>query len=278
MIPVSVVVMTKNEERNIASALASVKDFDEVFVVDSASTDCTRKIATRLRAKVVDFTGNGGYPKKKQWCLENVPFSHDWVLYLDADEVVTPVLASEIAAILTRDFSELGFLIALDYVFLGRKLRYGHRVYKLALINRHCSRFIDYDDLDASNMWEVEGHYQPHVEGKVGRLRGRIEHRDHDDLFHFFDRHNKYSDWEAVLRTKGVLSSREESQGAGRGLVKRAFRRMPFQGAAFFVYGYVGRLGFLDGRPGLHYALAKSFYYWQTGIKAQEFKAHGILR
>src|SRR4051812_45933268 len=96
MIPVSVIVLTRNEEANLGRCLASTERFSEVFVVDSLSIDGTREIAESCGARVVTFEWNGEYPKKKQWALESLPFSHDWVFYLDADEELTPDLVNEI--------------------------------------------------------------------------------------------------------------------------------------------------------------------------------------
>jgi glycosyltransferase involved in cell wall biosynthesis len=97
MIPVSVIVMTRNEEARLPRCLAALKSFAEIFVVDSASTDGTAAVARSFGATLVPFRWNGQYPKKKQWCLENIPFSHDNVLYIDADEIMTHDLAAEIA-------------------------------------------------------------------------------------------------------------------------------------------------------------------------------------
>ena len=272
-VPVSVVVMTKNEERDLPAALASASLFAEVFVVDSGSVDRTTAIAHEHGAIVVSFEWNGRYPKKKQWCLDNLPFSHDWVLYLDADEEVSPELGSELQKLFSDGPDRSGYFVGLDYRFLGRVLRHGQRVYKLALLDRRHARFLDRDDLDAVNMWEVEGHYQPHVDGRVGVLTGRVLHDDHDSLFEYFARHNRYSDWEAVRLRNGRFASREEAQPPGRGTLKRVFAALPGKPILFFVYAYVLRGGFLDGRAGLHYAVAKSFYYWQVGVKARQMAA-----
>jgi glycosyltransferase involved in cell wall biosynthesis len=271
-VPVSVVVMTKNEERNVVACLDSLQRFDEVFVVDSRSTDRTRALAEARGANVVDFEWDGGYPKKKQWCLEQLPFSHEWVLYVDADERVTPELADEIERTLAAAPAHAGFFLGLDYVFLGRLLRHGHRVFKLALVDRRRARFLDYPDLDAENMWEVEGHYQPAVDGSTDVLRGRLVHEDHDTLFEWFARHNRYSDWEAVLRAKGALTNDREAQPGARRTLKKAFGRMPFKGLLSFFYAYVFRLGFLDGRAGFQFAVAKAFYYWQVDLKLRELR------
>jgi glycosyltransferase involved in cell wall biosynthesis len=272
-IPVSVVVMTKNEERNIDKCLQALKDFDEVFVVDSASTDRTVEIASALGAKVVPFQWNRKYPKKKQWCLDNLPFSHDVVLYVDADEEMTPALAQEIAASLPRFAQGVGgAFIGFDYVFCGKQLAHGHRVYKLALMQRSRGRFLDYNDLDVANMWEVEGHYQPHVDGPLVVLKHRMVHHDHDTLYHYFDKHNRYSDWEASLRVKGLMNDPREANVGIRSMLKRVFNALPFKAPAAFLHSYVICFGFLDGKAGLDFAVARAMYYWQIGLKSREIK------
>lgn len=269
-IPVSIIVMTKNEERNLAKCLRTLARFDEVFVVDSDSTDKTVAIAEEMGAKVIDFRWNGGYPKKKQWCLENLPFRHDWVLYVDADEEVYAELAEEIARLMRAGPKHAGYFIAADFRFIGKVLRHGHSNCKLALLDRHRTCFREFDDLDAANMWEVEGHYQPHVNGTVGIMKSRMLHSDDKTLFHYFDRHNRYSDWEAVVRRNAALASSQETQLAGRRVLKQMFNAMPFKGLLAFVHSYFLRLGFLDGAPGFHFAMARGFYYWQVGIKCKE--------
>ena len=259
-IPVSVIVMTKNEERNIRECLESLSAFAEVFVSDSNSVDRTVEIARELGANVVSFTWNGKYPKKKQWCLDNLPFKHDWVLYVDADEQIQPALAEEIRVLMQTKPRHSGYFVKLDYVFLGHVLRFGHQVNKLVLLDRRKGKFLDYDDLDAANMWEVEGHYQPEISGSVGRLKGRILHDDHDALYSFFDRQNRYTDWEAHLRAKGKLSNPRESQLGLRSAMKRVFNALPMRGVVAFVHCYFLRLGFLDGPAGFHFALWRGFY------------------
>src|SRR5882757_8926991 len=93
-VPVSVLIPARNEAANLPRCLASVAWADEVFVVDSQSTDGSDKIAEAAGAQVVQFYFNGVWPKKKNWALENLPFRHDWVLILDADEVMPPGAAA----------------------------------------------------------------------------------------------------------------------------------------------------------------------------------------
>ena len=266
-IPVSVIIMTKNEERVLRHTLESVADFDQVFVVDSHSTDATCEIADELGAEVVPFTWDGAYPKKKEWALLNLPFKHDWVLYLDADELVTPQLAAEMKRLMFSSPQHAAYDVELDYYFLGRLLRHGHKVTKRVLLQRHRVAWPHIDDLDVNTMWEVEGHYQPTVDGTVGRLTGTLEHNDRDPLYDYFARHNRYSDWEAHLRDRRELSDAVRDARSERG---RRYADLPLKPAAFFFYSYVARQGFLDGRAGFHYAIAHAFYFWQISVKRLE--------
>src|SRR3981081_2595285 len=94
-IPLSVLIPIRNEAANLPRCLASVAWADEIFVVDSQSTDGSQKIAENHSARVVQFAFNGIWPKKKNWALENLPFKHEWVFILDADEVLPPSAAEE---------------------------------------------------------------------------------------------------------------------------------------------------------------------------------------
>lgn len=271
-IPVSAVVMTRNEERNLGRCLQSLEQIDEVFVVDSGSEDDTVSVATANGARVVQFDWNGRYPKKKQWSLDHLRFSHDWVLFVDADEELSVELIEEIRLLFVNGPAHAGYFVGYNYTFLGRRLRYGHRVFKLILLDRRRARFPVTADLEADNMTEVEGHYQPDIDGTTAVLSARALHDDHDSLFHYFDRHNRYSDWEAIVRTKGALPRKGEPQPVIRGALKTVFARLPLKGLIAFFHCYFVALGFLDGRAGLHYALARGFYYWQVGLKAHELQ------
>jgi len=273
-IPATVAVLTKNEELALAECLASVADFNQVYVVDSASTDATRDIAQRMGATVLDFEWNRGYPKKKQWALDHVESDSGWVLLLDADERVTPELASELAKFLadgTRANTHAAIDIPLLYEWQGKPLRHGHRVVKRAFVHRARCRFPIVDDLGAANMWEVEGHYQPQTTEKVWRAAEKLYHRDPGPLFDWFSRHNRYSDWEAFLRRTRQV----EAIAALRSERGSRFARLPAKPVLFFLYAYLLRAGFMDGRAGLDYAIAQSFYYWQIDLKTREQSHRG---
>src|ERR1035437_11028569 len=95
-IAVTVVIPTRNEARHLARFRSGVRRFSEVYVVDSQSTDSTVEIARAFDAEVVQFHYQGGWPKKRQWALDTLPFENDWILLLDADEILTPEIADEI--------------------------------------------------------------------------------------------------------------------------------------------------------------------------------------
>lgn len=270
-IPVSVLVQTKNEAVGIAACIAGLSDFAEVIVVDSNSTDATVEIARDAGAEVVTFTWDGKYPKKKQWQLDNLRTSFDWVFFIDADETPRPELIAELRDLFsgtaTDDLAALD--VDLDYVFARRVLQHGHRVTKRCIVHRSRVRFPEMNDLDAPGMGELEGHYQPELSGKVRRARGRILHNDLDPVDTWFTRHNKYSSWEAHLKTNAATRSEIAHR---RTLKGRVFDAVPFKPFLFFVYAYVVRAGFLDGRPGFDYAFALSSYYWQIGLKYRELR------
>lgn len=270
-LPITAIVITKNEEGAIARCVEALSFADQIILIDSHSRDRTVAIAQSLGAEVVSFRWNGDYPKKKQWGLEHPSVRNNWVLMLDADEVVTPALALELHQLFRSGAQKnhAAFDIQLDYRFSGRILRHGHRVRKRALLDRRRARFPEVNDLEAPGITEVEGHYQPEIAGPVGVLRQRILHDDPDPLSSWVSRHNRYSDWEAYLaihpHSRTLVRENRSRQG-------KLFDRAPLKPLAFFVYSYLIRGGFLDGRAGFDYAYALAFYYWMTGAKLRELR------
>jgi len=277
--PVSVLIPTRNEEVNLAKCLASVAWADEVVVVDSASDDATVEIARAHGATVVPFAREPGGPRKRNWALENYAWKHEWVLLLDADEEVSPELAQEIARIIHDDSEHDAYLIRFHYFFLGRKLRHGDPLWKLCLV-RHCRARFETVDVPEVTSYDVEVHEWVRVPGTVGRMREVIVHRDFQDLHHHFDRHNTYSDWEALLRTRyrgRDVSAEVRPRLAGtqverRRFFKRWFLRMPGRSWLYFFYSYILRGGFIDGRAGFIYNALKSIYWYQVSVKEYELR------
>ena len=96
-IPITVIIASKNEERNIKNCIISAKNFSEIIVVDSNSEDSTAEIASSLGVNVINFSWNGKYPKKRQWILENVKTQNEWIFFLDGDERVPSNLEDELS-------------------------------------------------------------------------------------------------------------------------------------------------------------------------------------
>lgn len=266
-IPISVVVMTRNEAANIADCLYGLSGFDQVVVVDSHSEDGTAVIAAAKGAELLSFRWNGRYPKKKQWSLSHPVLRHDWVLFIDADERVTPQLVVELAGLMRTGPAHAAYFIDSRPVWLGRVLRYGTPYRKIALLHRGQARFPVCPDLHVTRMWEVEGHYQPIVDGPVGRLSTPLIHADAKPPASWFDRHNRYSDWEAELAHAGAADTLLAGERGWRRLAKRMLAAAPGRPLLAFLHAYVWRLGFLDGRAGLHHARSRWFYYWSIDLK-----------
>ena len=268
---ISVVVLTKNEDAGIGVTLSKLVGFRDVVVVDSQSTDRTLEICRQHGVRIVNFEWDGAYPKKKQWSLENAGVENKWVLLLDADEYPTSELMTELDLLSKSPILEDhgAFDINLLYKFSGKFLKHGHRVTKRSLVNREVTRFPEVNDLSAPGIREVEGHYQPETKSSVGVLRSKIIHDDRDPVSSWFDRHNRYSGWEAHLRMSKNLRQRVASARTSKG---KLFDSLPFKPLIFFIYSFFIRLGFLDGRAGFDYAFALSSYYWQISLKVRELQ------
>ncbi|MFC7334162.1 glycosyltransferase family 2 protein [Rhodocista pekingensis] len=266
-LPLTVIVMVRNERANLPGCLASLEGMAEIVVADSGSDDGSADIARAAGARVVPFVWNGAYPKKKQWCLDLPDLAHDWVLFVDADERLTPALRDELRRLFAAPPAAAAYFLDSRPVVLGRVLRFGARYRKIALMHRRRVRFPPCDDLAVAAMWEVEGHYQPQVEGAVGRLRAPLLHADAKPPFAWVERHNRYSDWEAWLDAGTGRAAILGTEGRARQRLKRLFAALPGRPLAVFLYEYGVRLGFLDGRAGLHHALGRAFYYWLIAYK-----------
>lgn len=261
-IPVTVIIVTKNEGQRIEACLQSVRDFDEILVVDSHSRDQTCEIARACGAEVISFTWNGQYPKKRQWCLETLPLRHDWVFFLDADEIVTPELVQEIRHLFSDGVPDAcGFFVTGRYSIGGQILRFGLPNKKIALLDRKRMGFPVVDDLDIPGMGEIEGHYQPvclQADGQIGALTSYLLHFALEDQRAWAFRHEKYAAWEVGMNKKGAWP---KDPIAWRETAKSFLRRSRFRAEILFLLGFFLKLGFLDGKNGQKLAIGKYKYY-----------------
>src|ERR1700728_3976118 len=277
-IAVTVVIPTRNEARHLARCLEAVRRFSEVYVVDSQSTDATVEIARAFGAEVVQFYYQGGWPKKRQWALDSLPFANNWILLLDADEVLTPDLADEIESAI-RDPNLIGYGVFLRLSFLGRELRFGgNGFWKLSLFRRGKGHFeCRLKDQDSS-MSDIEIHEHIVVNGRVGKLRHVLPHHNVESLDRYLTKHNEYSNWEARVLSQATEHDNElppalfGNQAQRRRWLKRRFLGLPGSPVFFFLYKYILRLGILDGVPGLIYCALQSTHFFHIKAKMYELK------
>jgi glycosyltransferase involved in cell wall biosynthesis len=278
-IPVSVIVPVRNEARNLPHCLDSLRAFGEVYVVDSGSTDETAAIARDHGAKVVQFHYVGGWPKKRQWAMNTVPLTYDWIFLLDADEVVTPDLSLEICRALDNPAIN-GYFIRLQMCFLGRILRHCDASFsKLSLFRKGMGRFeCRLQDQDTS-MADIEIHEHVVVDGPTAELSNALVHHNVDTLSRYILKHNEYSNWEARVLTEPSINSDAlkadllGTQAQRRRWLKRNLYRLPGSPVLLFVYRYIFRLGFLDGVPGLIYCTFQAVQMFHSKAKIYELKS-----
>lgn len=268
---VSVIVATLDEELHIERVIRSVADLGPVFVVDAGSRDATRSLASAAGAAVVEHPWEG-YAEQKNWALENLPLETEWVLFLDADEYATPELIDEIRAVVDGDEHVHGYYLPEMNVFMGRPLEHAwwYPAYQLRLFRRGKGRF------------EVRAvHESVVVDGAVGFLSQRLYHESLKGMDAFISRHLVYAGFEAheMLRARRtgwgeqrrgrVLGTWPERR---RFLKVRVWYRLPFRPVVRFVWIYIVKRGFLDGRAGFVYASLLSMYEIMISAKLAELQ------
>ncbi|MDD5704317.1 MAG: glycosyltransferase family 2 protein [Kiritimatiellae bacterium] len=276
-VPVSVFVPVKNEKANIERCLSNLQWADEVFVVDSGSTDGTVELAEKHGAKVVQFHFNGTYPKKKNWALENLPFRNEWVLLVDADEVFPSDLQAQIAEKVRRPDAD-GYYVHFTFMFMGRPIRHcGYASLWLVRLFRHkLGRFERMPTAPGGRTGDIEMHEHLILEGVTKRLSGSVLHYAYPTIDTWVTKHNLYSNWEAELYEKFVSGAFREGEGhinrakRIKRRVKGIYLRLPFRYGLRFLYHYILRLGFLDGKPGFIFSVLLSFYDFMAWAKVQE--------
>lgn len=279
MTDLAVIILTLNEELHIARALASLRELAaEIVVVDSGSTDRTTEIAREQGAMVLHhpFINQA---KQFQWALDHAPLTAGWVMRLDADEVIEPDLAEEIALklpLLARDIT--GVNLKRKHFFMGRWIRHGGRypVVLLRIWRRGKARIED--------RWMDE--HMLLTEGRAVTFTGGFADHNLNDLTFFTDKHNKYATREAVEiinqyrhlfpRDSHIIKNTTSSRtGFKRLLKEHVYNNIPFQvsAAAYFILRYVVFFGFLDGKEGLIYHFLQGFWYrFLVGAKTAEFE------
>lgn len=283
-VPVSVLIPTRNEEKNIERCLSSIKDWaDEILVVDSNSNDQTARLARKMGATVLQFNYDGGWPKKRQWALETYEFKNDWVFLLDVDEIPTPDLKREIEENINKVNGVAGFYIHLEIEFLKKRLKFGgFEFYKLNLFRKGKGKFEKRLDHHTKEMSDVEIHEHVKVDGPTKHLQYPIAHLNSNNLLRYIEKHNVYSTWEAEVMyqlkygppVNGQIAPKlfGGTQAQKKRWVKNKIFFLPGYSLVTFFYHYIMRLGFLDGFQGLVYCLLKSIHRFFTKLKFRELE------
>jgi len=266
---VSVVILTLNEEDNLPDALDSCAWCDDVHILDSGSTDNTERIA---REREAHFRTNPfeSFGQQRNWALDNIPFRHDWLFHLDADERFTPELVAEMAAVLQTDPKRDGFFVPSKLIFMGRWLKRsgGYPNYQMRLLHRGRMRFIDH------------GHGQREAPGtSVGALReGYLHHGFSKGLDDWFERHNRYSRLEAEqaladegtpIRLSGLFS---DDRVTRRRTLKRLACKLPIRPQLRLVHALIANGGIFEGRAGWTHAQLMAIYERMIVVKAKQLR------
>jgi glycosyltransferase involved in cell wall biosynthesis len=267
-LPVSVVILTYNEEANLPACLESLRGLEcEVFVVDSGSSDATREIARAFGAQVFEHPFES-HAQQWNWALQNLPIATDWVLGLDADQRLTSELGQELIELFTVNSDGLdaidGFYIKRRQIFRGRWIRHGgyYPKYLLKLFRR------DRVSVDCHDM--VDHHFW--VNGATARLKHDLieDNQKEADLAFWIEKHNRY----AVLHAQEEWARRNGLKWPVQpslfgnpdqrvAWLKQCWYHLPLYVRPFlyFFYRYFLRLGFLDGKQGFIFHFLQGFWY-----------------
>ncbi|MHA5057140.1 glycosyltransferase family 2 protein [Acinetobacter schindleri] len=277
----AVILLTYNEEIHIERAINSVKSIaSAIYVVDSGSNDKTVEIAENSGAQVF-YNKFINQAKQFQWALDNIPISCDWVMRLDADEIIEEDLQQEIKKKLYNlPKNIVGINLKRKHIFMDRWVRHGGR-YPVTLLRIWRKGYGYMEDRWMDEHIYVKG-------GETITLSGGFADHNLNDLSFFTDKHNKYATREAleVLNQRYHLFNRKDEEQltnhnvSGQAVLKRLikeklYNRIPFTVAAlvYFLYRYIFQLGFLDGRSGLVYHFLQGYWYrFLVGAKIMELE------
>lgn len=270
-LPVTFVIPTRNEERNLRATLSLIADWaGQVVVLDSLSEDRTLQIAREFGVQIVQRKFDN-FAAHKNWALDNLTLENQWIFLLDADERVSPALRDEIAEVIATDVCD-GYYVARMNHFMGRWVR-------------HCGMYPDFNlRLFKHRLGRYEDrlvHEHVILNGRAGYLKNPLDHNDFKGLERWFDRHNTYSSMEA-LEVRALLDGPQTSRISGhlfkRGPQRRrflkefAYRYLPFRSLFVFCWMYFVQLGFLDGRLGFRYSFLRAFLEYQITLKLEEIR------
>jgi glycosyltransferase involved in cell wall biosynthesis len=267
-VPLTVLVVTRNEEANLERCLASVRGLaDQIFVIDSESTDGTLAIARRFADEVAELPYDHSriIPWIFQWGLDNLPIRNLWVLILEADQAPTPELREELRALLSGPAPrQSGFYIRRRQIFRGRHIRFG------GYGGKHLMKLFR---RDRGRLDPVEQDTRVYVDGEIGRLRAPLDewNRREDAIQFYLEKHLRYAEAfarEEMLRRSGRAPWKTPPHLFGTPderviWLKERYYRLPLYLRPFlyFTYRYFFLLGFLDGKQGMIFHFLQAFWF-----------------
>lgn len=267
--PISVIVLTYNESVNIRKCLEHLEWADDVVSVDSGSTDDTLALAKTVRPGIRIFShAFVDFGEQRNWAIQNTSPCHEWILFVDADEFVPAELAEEIGQLIRSSNGIVGGYIAGRNFFLGRWLK-------------HCTYFPSYQ-LRLLKKGRVtfrkEGHGQREITaGPLTYLKASWRHEGFSKgVAEWIQRHNRYSTEEAELLQSlrmvrlSLTDCCSRDPMVRRRALKRLGARLPCRPLVRFLYTYIWRRGFLDGRAGFLFCLLQMSYDIQIAAKLAE--------
>lgn len=259
----TVLILTHNEERHIGRLLECLDSkFAAVIILDSGSTDETKKIAERFGASVVENEWPGSHSSQINWAIQNIDIKTDWTIRLDADEIIPSNMLNEIENKLSKASpSTGGFILKRGHIFLGKKIKHGGtfptniiRIWRTGHAKCDGSLMDERIVIDNGLLLEkIDGIFWDH------NLNGISE---------WIKKHNEYASKEAVEQ---ILRNRKNLNLKGRSMVykpqqpfsKKFFEKMPLgiRSLMYFLYRYILRGGFFDGLPGFFWHFHQGFWY-----------------
>lgn len=249
--PLSVIILTYNEETSIAGAIESVLWADEVLIVDSHSTDATLEIARSYNIRVEQHAFEN-YSKQRNWAIGQA--THDWIFMLDADERVSAASQAEIVSLLQSAPAHPAYQLKRHNYLMGKRIRYS------GWQNDWVSRLFDRRRADYGSK---PVHEKLVVNGKTGSLKQPLLHFTYKSLESFLDKHNNYS--KASARD---LAAAGKSINYYHLIIKPAFR---------FFRSYIIKMGFLDGKEGLFIACLNGWNVYMRSTIAWRLQKEGQL-
>lgn len=269
----TIAIPVKNEEKNLPACLKAIGEnlAAKIVVIDSGSTDKTVAIAKSNGIDVLSFAWDGKFPKKRNWYLRNHPPTTKWVMFLDADELLTDDFKTELRQALQQHDSTVGYWLRYTIYFLNKQNKGGYFLHKLALFQVGAGEYERIDEDQWSHL-DMEIHEHPVLTGNVGTIRSKIDHKDLRGTSYYVTKHNEYSSWEAARFLKLTTDSRTTQRWSWMQRIKYGLMQTPLLGPLYFLGSFFLMGGFRDGSRGFAFAILKMAYFTQIYLKIRELK------